>query len=115
MSSNSKWSDWRDVQRKVSMSEKAGRNLPFMKETACVHVEEREMIAWVESYGLICPTDKKFKAWLEKVAKPVLMKVGRSRWYRDTITDLGFALASKGKDKSQTQDAKDILKEDVKE
>jgi len=95
------------------MSEKAGRNLPFMIETACVHVDEREIIAWVEAYPLICPTDTDFKKFLEEVVKPVMMKIGRSRWYRDTITDLGFALAKKGKGDSQTQDAKDILKEDV--
>jgi len=96
------------------MSEKAGRTMPFMKETACMHVEEREMLAWVESYGLICPEDEKFKEWLEKVAKPVLMKVGRSRWYRDTITDLGFALASREKT-PQTEDTSKILDVDVKE
>lgn len=111
---SSKFSDWRDIQKKMSMSEKAGRSMPFMKETACVHVEEREMIAWVESYVLLNPEDKKFVEWLMKVVKPVLMKVGRARWYRDTITDLGFALASKEKT-TDTEDTKDILEEDVKE
>jgi len=111
---SSKFSDWRDVQKKVSMSEKAGRTMPFMKETACVHVEEREMLAWIQAYPLISPEDKDFIEFLEKVVKPVLLKVGRARWYRDTITDLGFALASREKT-TQTQDAKDILKEEVKE
>lgn len=96
------------------MSEKAGRYLPFMKETACVHVEEREMIAWIKAYPLICPIDKNFNKFLMEVVNPVLMKVGRARWYRDTITDLGFALASRGKD-TTTEDTKNILHEEVKE
>jgi len=109
-----KFSDWRDVAKKVSMSEKAGRTMPFMKETACVHVEERELIAWIEAYPMISPEDKDFNEWLQKVAKPVLMRVGRARWYRDTITDLGFALASRDK-KEASEDTQDILDAEVKE
>lgn len=52
---------------------------------------------------------------LEKVVKPVMLKVGRARWYRDTITDLGFALASEEKGDKQTEDASKILEEDVTE
>jgi len=72
-------SDWRDAQKKIGMSEKAGKNMPFMVETACVHVEEREMLAWVKAFPLICPSDKKFSDFLKNVVEPVLMKVGRAR------------------------------------
>jgi len=108
--------DWRNTARKVSMSEKAGQKLKFMRETACVHVQEREMLAFIEAYPLICPKDKTFIKFLKEVIKPVLMKIGRARWYRDTITDLGFALSTKDNavDK-RTEDAKNILKVDVKE
>jgi len=111
---SSKFSDWRDVAKKVSMSEKAGRTMPFMKETACVHVEEREMLAWIQAYPLISPEDNDFIEFLEKVVKPVLMKVGRARWYRDTITDLGFALASRKK-KDDSEDTGKILDVEVEE
>jgi len=108
--------DWRDIARKVSMSEKAGRKLPFMRETACVHVQEREILAFIEAYPLLCPKDKKFIEFLEETVKPVMLKIGRARWYRDTITDLGFALSTKedAVDK-RTEDTKNILKVDVKE
>jgi len=115
MSSKDKWSDWRDTQRKISMSEKAGRKLPFMRETACVHVQEREILAFIEAYPLICPKDKNFIKYLDETVKPVMLKIGRSRWYRDTITDLGFALASTGKGDVKTEDMKNILKVDVEE
>jgi len=87
--------DWRLTQRKIAMSEKVGKLLEFMQETACVHVKEREVIGWLDAYGMINPEDEDFKKFLKEVAKPVLIRVGRAKWYRDTITDLGFALSAK--------------------
>ena len=106
--------DWRDTARKISMSEKAGAKLPFMRETACVHVNEREILAYIEAYPFLCPNDKKFIEFLEETVKPIMMKIGRAKWYRDTITDLGFALSSKESavDK-RDEDTKNILEVDI--
>lgn len=102
--------DWRDTGKKIAMSERVGKILKFMQEIACVHVEERELIAWCEVYPLIVPEDKDFIEFLKEVVKPVFVKVGQARWYRDTITDLGFALSLK-KGKSQDEDTSNLLDE----
>jgi len=108
-----KFPEWRMTGQKIAMSEKVGKLLKFMQETACVHVQEREMIAMCEVYGLINPDDKEFNEYLEKVIKPSLIKVGQSRWYRDTITDLGFALSARDTTKRE-EDTTSILEVDVK-
>lgn len=109
----SKFPDWRDTSKKIAMSERVGKILKFMQETACVHVEERELIAWCEVYPLIVPEDKDFIKFLKEVVKPVFVKVGQGRWYRDTITDLGFALSGKESDKKQ-EDTSKILDVEIK-
>jgi len=102
--------EWRDTSRKIAMSEKVGKLLKFMQETACVHVEERELIAWCEAYPLICPEDKDLIKFLKEVSIPVFRKIGRGKWYRDTITDLGFALSAKQRE-SQDEDTSQALEE----
>lgn len=107
------FSDWRETSKKISMSEKAGRMKQFKKlvETACVHIDERELIAWCMAYGRICPEDKEFRKFLKKIAIPVLTEVGRARWYRSEVTDLGLALSMRKKSK-QDQDTSKMLDED---
>ncbi len=105
--------EWRLTKQKISMAEKVGRILGFMKDTACVHVEQREEIAFCEIYKLINPEDKEFNDFLNVVAIPALVKLGQARWYRDTITDLGFALS--GRTFSwQDVDTKDVLEAEIK-
>lgn len=102
--------DWRQIKEKTAMAEKVGRikEFAFMKETAMVHIEEREIIAWCYIYELINPEDKEFIDYLKKTVIPALTKLGRSRWYRDTLTDLAFALSAR-KRKGKTHDVKDVL------
>lgn len=106
--------EWRETKEKVAMAEKVGRikAFEFMRDTACVHIDEREVIAWCQVYKLINPEDKDFNDFLEKVAIPSLTKVGRSRWFRDQLTDLALALAMR-KRGTQTEDTKDILEAPV--
>lgn len=99
--------EWQ-TRAKISMSERAGKILKELQETACVHVEEREVIAWCKIYMLINPEDTEMKEFMENIAILAFTELGRQRWYRDTITDLGLAL-SKGSGKGVTSDAKDIL------
>lgn len=106
--------EWRLTKQKISMSEKVGRILGFMKDTACVHVEQREEIAFCEIYKLINPDDKGFNEFLDGVAIPALVKLGQGRWYRDTITDLGFALSGRKVSRVE-EDAKGILEEEIEE
>ena len=104
--------EW-DTRQKMAMGEKVGRIelFKFLQETACVHVEEREDIAWCHAYMILNPEDKEFNGFLEKVAIPVLVKVGRGRWYRDTVTDLSLALSARSGSK-QTEDTKKVLDEE---
>ena len=106
------YSDWRSVQEKISMSEKIGALKQFkdLQESACVHVEQRELIAWCHAYGIINPQDKGFKDFLEKIAIPVLVRVGRAKWYRSEVSDLGLAMSTR-KRVSKTEDTRDVLKE----
>jgi hypothetical protein len=104
--------DWREIKQKIAMSERVGKREEFksLQETACVHLEEREQIGYIRAFNIICGEDgdKDFKEFLEKKGIPALVEIGRGRWYRDTITDLGLALSS-GKTESTTEDAEGIL------
>ena len=104
--------EW-DTRQKIAMGEKVGRIelFKFLQETACVHIEEREVIAWCHAYKIINPEDKEFNNFLDKIMIPVLIKVGRGRWYRDTITDLSLALSARGKS-TQEEDIGEALKEE---
>ena len=112
--SKSGFLDWRTQKLKMGMGEKVGRIKEFkdLQETACVHIEERELIAYIEVYGLVNPEDKELIKFLEEVAKPALIKIGRARWYRDTITDLSLALSFRERSK-ETEDTKGILGEEI--
>lgn len=104
------FTDW-GIKQKISMAERVGKIIKFMNETACVHVQERELIAYCKMYPLIVKGDTKFNEYLKTVGIPALTILGQGRWYRDTITDLGFALSG-GTGKAQTEDTSKIL--DVK-
>lgn len=94
------------------MGEKVGKieEFKFFKDTACVHMEEREFIAFCEIYALFNPEDKEFNEELTELYIPALTKWGHSKWYRDTLTDLAFALSSK-KRRDQSEDASNLLEE----
>ena len=106
------YADWRGEKQKVSMSEDIGvlERFKDLQESACVHVEERELIAWCHAYGIINPQDKGFKDFLEKIAIPVLVRVGRAKWYRSEVSDLGLALSTR-KRVSKSEDTGKVLEE----
>lgn len=91
------------------MGERVGRIIKFLQSTACVHVEERELLAWLEMYKKLFPEDKEFIVWLDERAIPSFVILGQGRWYRDTITDLALALSQKKVSSESTEDTKDIL------
>lgn len=103
--------EWQTKQ-KISMSQRAGKILKELQQTACVHVEEREVIAWCKIYMRINPEDKEMKEFFEKVIIPAFTELGRQRWYRDQITDLGLALSGKPST-TQTEDAEHILEKEI--
>ncbi len=108
--------DWRDTKQKIAMSEKVGKREDFkgLQETACVHLEEREQIGYIRAFNIIVGEDgdKDFKDFLEKKGIPALIEIGRGKWYRDTITDLGLALSS-GKSEDKTEDAEGIIDAEI--
>jgi hypothetical protein len=105
----SKEFDWQDTGRKISMGERVGKLIEFLRTTACVHVEERELIGWVEVYKKLFPEDKEFNEWLDKVVIPSFVTLGQGKWYRDTITDLALALSKKKQDTKSVESAADVL------
>lgn len=113
MSDASFRAEW-DIKKKIAMGERVGglTEYLFMQETAMVHLEEREFIAYCKGFGILFPQAKRFIKFLEEKAIPVLTVIGRGRWYRDTITDLALALSKSGK-KIDSQDAVDILEEKI--
>lgn len=113
MSKDSYRAEW-ETRTKIAMGERVGalKQFLFMQETAMVHLEERELIAYCKAYPLIFTEDKEFNDFLQETAIPVLILIGRGKWYRDTITDLSLALSSK-KRRDDAEDAKDILEEKI--
>ena len=105
--------EW-ETARKIAMGERVGGLDDFkdMQENACVHVEERELIAWCKVFPLIFPKEKEFNKFLKETAIPALKIVGRGKWYRDTLTDLALALSSKQKGKD-AEDTGDVLGEET--
>lgn len=103
--------EWQ-TKAKISMAEKVGKVLGELQETACVHIEEREIIAYCKIYMFLNPEDKEFNEFLKELAIPSFIELGRQRWYRDTITDLGLALSGK-RSGTQTEDTGDILEKEI--
>lgn len=100
--------DYYKSRQKIAMSEKVGRELKELQFTACVHLNERILIAKCKIYKLMFPEDTEFIEFLDKVGIPALIELGRQKWYRDQITDLGLALS--GRDRGgKAEDTSDIL------
>jgi len=79
-----------------AMSVDVGRLVPFFVTTACMNPEERKIVAYIEGFKEIFGEIKRltpFIEFLEEKAKPFYVKLGRARWGRDVVTDLGFAKA----------------------
>jgi hypothetical protein len=106
--------DWRNTGQKISMGERVGKLVPFLKDTACVHVNERELIGNVRAFQVLLddtdPESKEFKDWLTQKAIPALTYIGLGKWYRDTITDLALAL-SKKKVRQESEDLSGLYEE----
>lgn len=102
--------NWRENKQRIAMAEKVGRikDFKFMAKTSLIHVEERETIGICEVYKIINPGDTAFLQYLDKVVIPSLTAIGRARWFRDTITDLAFALSNRTT-QGGTGDLGDIL------
>ena len=50
--------------------------------------------------------DKKFVAFIEEFAKPFFEYMGRAKWNRDVVTDLGLALSTR---KGRRKDLSKVL------
>lgn len=107
---SSKSPAWFETRAKSTMSQqtKGIKELDFLREISCIHVEQREDIAICEGYMLINAEDEEMNPFLKEVAIPFLKKLGRARWYRDVVTDLGLALSLRSGDETK-EDTKDIL------
>lgn len=77
-----------------AMSTDVGRlgEFAFMKLSACMGLEERKLLAYTLTAREIF-NDREFSEFIDGFAVPFLTKLGRAKWGRDVVTDLGFALA----------------------
>lgn len=91
-----------------AMSVDVGRikDFKFLAQTACMNVDERKMIGFIEVAKKLFKGDKAFVAFLDKFAKPFFEYLGRAKWDRDVVTDLGFALANR---QSRRKDVSKLL------
>jgi len=81
-----------EVYRAMSVDVGRLKEFQFMRESACMGVEERKLLA----YSITARDffeDEEFTAFMTEFAIPFLTKLGRAKWSRDVVTDLGFALA----------------------
>lgn len=101
--------NWQDTGEKISMGEKVGKFLTDLRDTACLHIDEREIISIMKMYITMFPDDKEFNSFLTTRAIPAFKQLGFGKWYRDVITDLALALASKKEKKDSRVSAKNIL------
>jgi len=99
-------------EKKIAMGERVGalEQFSLLRQTACVHLNEREIIGYCHAFKKLFPDAKDFNQFLEGKAIPALIDIGLGRWYRDQITDLSLALSGKKKT-DNVQDTKDILEE----
>lgn len=77
------------------LSQDVGVKIPFLKKTACMGKEGRELIAFCEMYVILFPEDKDFVKFLKKKAIPSLALLGHADWKRDVLTDLGLSIAQR--------------------
>lgn len=89
------------------MSVDVGKIIPFLGNTSCMNVEERKYLALIETIKGMFKDDKEFIKFLEQEVKPFFENMGRARWNRDIVSDLGFALSLR---KSRRKDVSKILK-----
>jgi len=105
-------SEW-EVKKKTGMGQQLGGLKEFkdMQESACVHVQERELIGYARAFQVLFPDVKKFNEFLNTKVIPALTKIGRSRWYRDVLTDLSLGLSVRG-DTRAREDVSKLVEEE---
>jgi len=105
-------SEW-EVKKKTGMGQQVGGLDQFkdMQESACVHVQERELIAYGRAFKILFPQAEKFNQFLDEKAIPALQVIGRGRWYRDVLTDLSLALSVRG-DTRAREDVSKLVEEE---
>ncbi len=77
-----------------AMSVDVGLIHPFMRESAMMGLKERELLAYCVT-AIDVVKDAEFTEYIKEFAIPFIQNLGRARWGRDVVTDLGFALASR--------------------
>lgn len=76
------------------LSQRLAKVEPFLRDTSCMHPEEREILGYIEAYVRIFPNDP-FSKYLKETILPAIEAIGMSKWARTELTDLGLRLADK--------------------
>lgn len=77
------------------LSQKVAKFDKFLSLTACLNIEERELIGYCRAFTKLFPANKEFNEFLEKKIIPAFVVIGQSKWFRSELTDLGFKLSDK--------------------
>ena len=95
-----------------AMSIVVGRHNKFLQQTSCMNPEERTMIAMCEISKRLFASDEEFVGFIDEFAIPYFEYMGRAKWKRNEVTDLGFALSLTP---SEQEDIRTILEYVAKE
>jgi len=96
-----------------AMSTDVGRIFPFLAKVSCMNEKERLNIARCEIAKMLIPHPR-FKEFIDGVAIPYFAYVGRARWNKDIVSDLGLALSLKTSKRVSAKDVKTWMPDKVK-
>lgn len=85
-----------------------GHKVPILKETACMDVEDRELIALLTCYLDVEDIPEKEKVFIQKKIMPYLRYMAWAKWPRDVLTDMALR-------KGDTTHREDLPKQEVRE
>lgn len=84
------------------LSQRLSKIEPFLRDTACLHPEEREITGYIEAYIRMFGKKNPFSEFLLNQAKPAIEAIGMSKWQRTELTDLGLRISDKETGKTET-------------
>jgi hypothetical protein len=85
--------EWNTQERFLGTT--VGKKIKFLALTSCMDIDERLMMAQIESFLILLKYVEKTKEikieeFIEKVIKPTVENLGYANWKRDILTDLSL-------------------------
>lgn len=99
-------------EKEGAMGIKVGKLIGFLKDTACMNREEREIIGLLEYMKELFKNDKNFSKFIDQIVKPFFVKQGHAKWKRDVVTDLALAMSRRRERKEKSDQIIDFTPKD---